>query len=146
MTDASDTDRRAIEVTYEFAAPPEKVWRAISESDLLARWLMRNDFKPIVGHRFTFRTDPMPAADFDGVIRCEVIAVDPPFRLAYTWKGGPIDTVVTWTLTPTLAGGTKLLLVHSGFGPQDDMAFHGMSNGWRGKVATSIARVMAAMA
>jgi uncharacterized protein YndB with AHSA1/START domain len=53
--------------------PPQKVWRALTDPGLLASWLMPNDFEPRVGHRFTFRTDPVPAHGFDGIVRCEVL-------------------------------------------------------------------------
>ncbi len=86
--------------------PPPAVWRALTEPALLARWLMENDIRPEVGHRFTFRAPPV--AGWDGVVHCEVLEVDAPRRLRYTWRGGAddiqgygtrIDTVVTWTLT-----------------------------------------------
>jgi hypothetical protein len=94
-----DTGRRAIEVDYELTASPEKVWRALTEPELLARWLMPNDIAPIVGHSFTFRTDPAPG--FDGLVHCQVEVAQAPTRLVYSWRGGPIDTIVTWTLTLT---------------------------------------------
>lgn len=92
--------------------PPERVWRVLTEADLLARWLMPNDFQPRVGHRFTFRTDPAPG--FDGVVHCEVLELEPPVRLAFTWKGGPIDTVVRITLAAE-GDGTRLRMEQSGF-------------------------------
>jgi uncharacterized protein YndB with AHSA1/START domain len=130
MNHAATIPTRAIEVDYDYPSPPEKVWRLLTESDLIARWLMPNDFRLEVGHRFTFRTDPIPAAGFDGIINCQVLSFEAPKRLSYSWKGGPIDTIVTWTLTAT-DGGTRLHLEHSGFRPQDEMAFNGLGEGWR---------------
>jgi uncharacterized protein YndB with AHSA1/START domain len=88
------------------------VWHALTDSEALARWLMPNDFAPRVGHRFTFRTQPGPG--FDGVVRCEVLELAAPSRLAFTWVGGPIDTVVRFSLTGE-RGGTRLVLEQTGF-------------------------------
>lgn len=142
MNDAAALANRAIEVDYDYPGPPAKVWRLLTEPDLIARWLMPNDFRLEVGHHFTFRTDPIPAAGFDGIIHCRVLAFEAPRRLSYSWKGGPIDTVVTWTLEP-IAGGTRLHLEHSGFRPQDDMAFNGLGEGWRKMKAGRFADVLA---
>jgi uncharacterized protein YndB with AHSA1/START domain len=101
------------EMTYPH--PPHRVWRALVDPKILATWLMESDIEPRVGHRFQFRTRPGPG--FDGIVHCEIIEADPPRRLAYTWGGGPTKnrpTLVEWTLTP-VAGGTHLVLEHSGF-------------------------------
>jgi len=79
-----------IERTYPH--PPELVWRALTTPELLARWLMPNDFEPVIDHEFTFTTDPGPG--FDGIVRCRVPEVMAPTTLAFTWVGGPIATVV----------------------------------------------------
>jgi uncharacterized protein YndB with AHSA1/START domain len=127
----------SIVVDYMLNESPAEVWRGLTEAELLARWLMPNDIKPVVGHRFKFHTKPM--GDWDGVVHCEVLEIDEPNKLVYSWKGGDgknenyghlLDTVVTWTLTPTATGGTKLHLVHFGFEPTD-YAFQIMSGGWR---------------
>jgi uncharacterized protein YndB with AHSA1/START domain len=101
-----------MERVYPFT--PEQVWAALADSRALSEWLMENDFQPYVGHRFQFRTNPQWG--FDGIVRCEVIAVDKPRRLAYTWQGGPMKkpTTVTWTLRP-VPEGTHLRLEHTGF-------------------------------
>ena len=94
--------------------PPERLWKALTDSRYLSQWVMENDFQPIVGHQFTFRTDPAPT--FDGVLQGEVIYVDAPHELAYTFIGGMMrhKTVVRWTLLPNEAG-TTLRLNHDGF-------------------------------
>jgi uncharacterized protein YndB with AHSA1/START domain len=120
--------------------PPEKVWKALTTAELIGQWLMPNDFEPVVGKRFTFRTRPI--GDWDGVVQCEVLEVVPHRRLVYSWKGGAdsndsgsnygsmLDSVVTWTLQPE-GRGTRLRLVHTGFrSPQDDFAYDAMSPGW----------------
>ncbi len=101
------------EVVYPH--PVERVWQALTDSTLLASWLMPNDFEPRVGHRFTFRTRPQWG--WKGVVECEVTELDPPRRLAYTWWGGQgtPHTVVTFLLEPS-DGGTRLRLEHAGFG------------------------------
>nr|BFE87558.1 hypothetical protein GCM10020093_101590 [Planobispora longispora] len=76
-----------IEVDEFLPHPPAKVWRALTDSDLLARWLMPNDFKPVVGHRFTFATQPVPRVGFDGIIRCEVLEIDDGRLLRIGWAG-----------------------------------------------------------
>lgn len=96
--------------------PRERVWRALTDPELLARWLMPNDFRPELDHEFTFRTDPAPG--FDGIVRCRVTELQPPERLVFTWAGGPIDTVVTFELHQEEAG-TRLVMRQTGFrGPR----------------------------
>jgi uncharacterized protein YndB with AHSA1/START domain len=93
--------------------PPEKVWRALTDPELLASWLMPNDFQPRLGHRFTFRTQAVPAHGFDGIVHCRVLDLVLLERLRISWTGGGIDTTVTWQLTPEGAG-TRLFLDHEG--------------------------------
>jgi uncharacterized protein YndB with AHSA1/START domain len=115
---------KSIVVDYEVPHPPDKVWRALTEAELIGRWLMQNDFQPFVGHRFNFRAQPM--GDWDGVVHCEVLAVERPKLLRYSWRGGSLDTTVTWTLAPSPSGGTLLHLEHDGFLPRKPFA----SNPW----------------
>ncbi|MEH1058461.1 SRPBCC domain-containing protein [Micromonospora sp. CPCC 206171] len=126
--------------------PPAKVWRVLTEPDLLARWLMPNDVAPVVGHRFTFRTEPRPAQGFDGVVHCEVLEVDPPRRLRWAWRGGPLDTEVSWTLAPE-GRGTRLFLEHSGFDPDDPVQQRTatlLGGGWRSHVWRRLEEILAA--
>lgn len=102
----------SIHLVRTYPHPREKVWRALTEPELLARWLMPNDFEARVGHRFTFQAEPAPG--FDGVVHCEVQELEPPVRLVLSWSGGPIDTVVTFVLEETPAG-TTLTMEQSGF-------------------------------
>src|SRR5216684_6808668 len=109
MNDKAET--RSISLEYDLPHPPAKVWRTLTEPALLAKWVMSNDIEPLVGHRFTFRAEPMPW--WDGIVHCEVLEVEPHRRLRYSWRSGgssPLDTVVTWTLAPTQSGGTRLAL------------------------------------
>jgi uncharacterized protein YndB with AHSA1/START domain len=120
---------RSIVMERVFDYPPERVWRAITDSSALADWLMENDFQPVLGHEFTFRTKPGPG--FDGIVRCRVTALDPPRRLAYTWGSGAFETLVTWTLEP-LGERTRLRLEHSGFaGIKGFFLRMFLSGGWK---------------
>lgn len=114
--------------------PPERVWQALTDPALLRSWLMENDFRAELGHRFQFRAAPAPG--WSGVTNCEVIALEPLRRLAYRWGDGTesdigLRTVVTWTLTPRRDGGTRLRLEQSGFRPEDARAYQGASAGWQ---------------
>jgi uncharacterized protein YndB with AHSA1/START domain len=143
----SETQAITVEKVLPYTA--EKIWRTLTSSALIAKWLMPNDFLPEVGHHFNFRTTPM--GDWDGVVQCEVLAAEPPRLLRYSWKGGAdtnpaygtrIDTTVTWTLTP-VEGGTHLRMVHDGFVlPANQFAYDAMRPGW-GKVLDRIAAVTA---
>jgi uncharacterized protein YndB with AHSA1/START domain len=139
---------QSIVVRYDLPSPPAKVWRALTEPALVARWLMANDLAPIVGHRFTFRAPPMHG--WDGVVHCEVTAVEPERLLRYTWVGGGaehrLDSVVTWTLAPTATGGTHLALEHAGFTANNAMALDAMTKGWTEKIRGAIEAVLAAAA
>jgi uncharacterized protein YndB with AHSA1/START domain len=125
---------RSIVVERTVPHPPEKVWRALTESALIGDWLMQNDLRPVVGHRFNFRATPIPNA-WNGVSDCEVLVVEPCRSLAWRQqasgdqKADGLDTVVTWTLTPT-DGGTHVRMEQSGFRPQDEQGFQMMGGGW----------------
>jgi uncharacterized protein YndB with AHSA1/START domain len=116
--------------------PPVKVWRVLTDPDLLAAWLMPNDFQPRVGHRFTFRTDPAPG--FDGIIRCEVLDLRAPELLRMSWAGGHgVDTTVTWRLVAE-GRGTRLFLTHEGFDdtdPHQRAVWRLLDGGWRSHLA-----------
>lgn len=121
-----------LEHTYQF--PAERVWRALTDPAAIARWLMPNDFRPRKGHKFKFQAPP--ASGWDGVIESEVLEVDEPKKLVYTWNSRGMNTVVTWTLE-AVPGGTRLRLRHTGFsGPQAAFAVSNMSGGWKGILET----------
>lgn len=103
----------SIHVDRTYPHSPAKVWRALTEPELLARWLMPNDFAPRVGHRFTLRTDPGPG--FDGIVHCEVLEFEPERRMTWSWRGGPLDTEVSFLLDE-VPHGTRLRVAHTGFG------------------------------
>ena len=127
MSNATESTRSVV-IERTFPHPPEKLWRALTESPLVAQWLMNNDFQPVVGQKFQFRSQPVP--QWDGLIDCEVLLVDPPKRLSYTWSTLGLESVVLFTLTPA-EGGTHLRMEHSGFRPDQEQAYKGATYGWR---------------
>lgn len=116
-----------INLDFQFKSPIEKVWDALTNSDTLAKWVMENNFKPVVGYKCQFWNK-----EIDLIVGSEVLVVDEPNKLSYTWVGGPIDTIVTWTLKQE-GEITHLHLEHTGF-DQEDYAFHGAKSGWAYKV------------
>ncbi|MCI0465438.1 MAG: SRPBCC domain-containing protein [Beijerinckiaceae bacterium] len=113
--------------------PPEKVWRALTQGPLIEEWLMKNDFELAVGHKFKFRTTPMP--HWNGVVDCEVLAIEPNKRLSYSWNASGegadkgLKTIVTWTLTPTKMG-VLVRMEQSGFRTEDEANYQGAKYGW----------------
>jgi uncharacterized protein YndB with AHSA1/START domain len=109
------------------------VWRALTDPDLLARWLMPNTFRLAAGHQFTFTTAADHAAGFDGTVHCRVLGFDEPRWLRISWRAGSLDTTVTWTLEPE-GTGTRLFLRLAGFDPGDPIHQHTrdiLGGGWR---------------
>jgi uncharacterized protein YndB with AHSA1/START domain len=125
MTDTVTT--KTLIIDREMPHPPEKVWRALTHGALIEQWLMKNDFQPAVGHQFNFRATPVPG--WNGVIDCEVLAVEPHSRLSYSWGSMGMETVVTWTLMPTERG-TLLRMEQSGFPSEEGANFKGAKYGW----------------
>ncbi|MEV0675251.1 SRPBCC domain-containing protein [Actinosynnema sp. NPDC050436] len=126
---------RTIEVDEFLPHPARRVWRALVDPGELARWFVATDFRPEVGHHFTLDTGPW------GATRCVVTAVEVERLLRYTWRNGPLDTVVTWRLVPE-GTGTRVLLEHHGFDlddPAQRRAFNGMGGGWRSAVLARLA-------
>jgi uncharacterized protein YndB with AHSA1/START domain len=116
-------EARSVVVEREVPYPPEKIWRALTQPHLIEEWFMKNDFRPVVHHRFNLRADW-------GAVDCQVLAVEPNKTLSYTWAAYGLDSVVTWTLTPTSTG-THLRMEQSGFRPDQQQAYQGAKGGWR---------------
>jgi uncharacterized protein YndB with AHSA1/START domain len=147
MNTATAASARSVVIEREFPHPPEKVWRALTQGPLLEEWVMKNDFQPVVGHKFNFRMQPMPG--WNGVTDCEVLVVEPQKRLSYTWNASGeeaingIKTVVTFTLTPT-KNGVLLRMEQAGFRPEHDRFYQGANYGWQkmlGTLETVLARL-----
>jgi uncharacterized protein YndB with AHSA1/START domain len=124
----TEGNTRTLVIERVFPHAPEKLWRALTESPLIAQWLMKNDFEPVVGRRFQFRAEPVP--QWDGVIDCEVLIVEPLKRLSYSWGTMGIGLVVVFTLTPA-EGGTHLRMEQSGFSPDQEANYKGAKYGWQ---------------
>lgn len=116
------TETRSVVVEREIAYPPEKIWRALTQPHLIEEWLMKNDFKPAVGHSFNLRADW-------GTVDCQVQAVEPNKTLSYTWGAHGLESVVTWTLTATDTG-THLRMEQTGFRTDQQQAYQGARFGW----------------
>ncbi len=121
MTNTAPT--HTVVVEREVPHPPEKIWRALTQGPLIEEWLMKNDFQPVVGHRFSFRADW-------GSVDGKVLTVEPPKTLSYTWAAYGLETVVTWVLTP-IPTGTNLRMEQSGFRSETDAAYKGATYGWQ---------------
>jgi uncharacterized protein YndB with AHSA1/START domain len=133
MTKAA-TDTLSVVIERDIPFPAEKIWRALTQPHLIEEWLMKNDFKPVVGHSFNLR------GEWGGVLDCEVLAVEPNKSLSYTWNHTHEDpaynlqSVVTFTLTPT-SSGTHLRVEQAGFAPTQRQAYGGARAGWQNMFA-----------
>jgi uncharacterized protein YndB with AHSA1/START domain len=128
-------------IEKEMPYPPEKIWRALTEGSLIKEWLMDNDFQPVVGHSFSFRSTPAP--NWDGVIKSEVLVVEPNKKLSYSWGSLGLESAVVWTLVAT-EGGTLVRMEHSGFQPDQEAAYKGAKYGWQ-KFIGGLERVVAGL-
>jgi uncharacterized protein YndB with AHSA1/START domain len=124
------TETLSVAVERDIPFPPEKIWRALTQPHLIQEWLMKNDFAPVIGHQFKLR------GDWGGVLDCEVLAIEPNKSLSYTWNHAHSDaafdlqSVVTFTLTPTRTG-TLLRVEQAGFKPEQKQAYGGARLGWK---------------
>ena len=130
------TEALSVVVERDLAHPPEKIWRALTQPQLLEEWLMKNDFKPVLGHSFRLTADW-------GAVDCRVQAVEPNKRLSYSWAAYGLESIVTWTLTPTSTG-TRLRMEQSGFRPDQEQAYQGAKFGWQ-RFLASLEQVVARM-
>jgi uncharacterized protein YndB with AHSA1/START domain len=141
-TDASQTD--SISFEFDLAHSPQKVWRALTDPELLAQWLLPTiGLKLETGAEFTLKTQPYPG--WDGIVNCRMLEIETHKKLRYAWVVGNmgLDTVVTFTLTPTESG-TRLSLVQTGFKPEQKQNFGGARYGWKmmgGKLVDVLAKL-----
>ena len=135
MTEPAEPTRSVV-IEKTFSHPPEKLWRALTDSKILTEWLLQNDFDPEVGRAFQFRNQPV--GNWDGVIDCKVLTLDPPKGLSYSWRTLGHESIVQFTLTP-VEGGTRVRMEHSGFRADQEAAYQGAHYGWQrflGKLET----------
>jgi uncharacterized protein YndB with AHSA1/START domain len=125
-----------IAIDQFFLYPPARIWRALTDPDLLARWLMPGDFQLKVGHRFTFKGTPIPKVKFSGIVQCEVLSFEVERKLSYSWADhsgeNDLRSTVTWRLEPE-GQGMHLFLEHDGFDPDHpllQLSYQIMSGGW----------------
>jgi uncharacterized protein YndB with AHSA1/START domain len=137
----SNPETLSVIVEREIPFPPEKIWRALTQPHLIEEWLMKNDFEPVVDHHFSLRMDPQP--NWNGVIECQVLAVEPNKTLSYAWGALGLESVVTFTLTPTPTG-THLRMEHAGFRPDQQQAYQGATYGWQ-RFIGNLERVVAGL-
>jgi uncharacterized protein YndB with AHSA1/START domain len=133
------TATRSLVIERELPHPPEKIWRALTQGPLIKEWLMDNDLQPVVGHRFNFRSTPVP--NWNGIIDSEVLVVEPGRKISYSWNSMGLESVVVWTLVAT-SGGTLLRMEQTGFRDDQDMAYKGANYGWQ-KFIGGLERVVA---
>ena len=132
-------NQKELVMTFELAHPPEKVWRALTEPELLQRWLMKTDLKLQVGQQFEFRREPLP--HWDGVVHCQLLEIEAPRFIKYTWRALGLDTAVSFSLEE-MRGGTRLTLVQSGFEEQQKQAFFGARGGWKQMLGEGLPAVL----
>ncbi len=112
----------SVVVEREMPFPASRIWRALTDPGLIGEWLMKTEFRPVLGHRFAFTADW-------GSIDCELREIEPERRLAYSWDAGDLRSIVTWTLTPT-GGGTRLRMEQTGFRREHPRYYGGAKAGW----------------
>jgi uncharacterized protein YndB with AHSA1/START domain len=130
------TETRSVVIERDMPFAPDKIWRALTQDYLIEEWLMKNDFKPVVGHGFTLRGDW-------GSVDCQVIAAEPNKTLSYSWAAMGLESRVTWTLTPTPSG-THLRMEQTGFRPDQEQAYRGAQFGWQ-KFFVNLEQVVAGL-
>jgi uncharacterized protein YndB with AHSA1/START domain len=115
-----------------FPAPIERVWHALTDPDMIERWLMRPDgYEAEVGARFTLRE--IPSAECAGEVECEVLELSPPNRMVWSWRGteDPATTRLVIDLEADERG-TRLTLRHTG--ESDERTVRGTTGGWTDKL------------
>lgn len=132
-----------VSLNYQFTSTVEQVWNALTDSATLAQWIWDNDFKPVVGHKFQFRTEP--SEWWNGIVDCEVLKVDEPHTLSYTWASAGETTTVTWTVKENSDGTINLSLDQTGFSEETKArpgAIEGAKHAWT-HMAEQLRKVLA---
>lgn len=135
MTDTT-TETRSVVMERDFPFPAERIWRALTQPELIGEWLMKTDFQPRIGHRFELRADW-------GAVSCEVIEIEPNRSLVYSWNAHGLESTVTWTLAPSGAG-TRLRMEQAGFRTDQEPFYQGAKAGWP-RFLAALEQVLAGM-
>ncbi|MGP4039649.1 SRPBCC family protein [Gracilibacillus sp. D59] len=120
-----------VSLDFQYTSSIEEVWKALTDSDILAKWIWENDFKPVVGHKFQFRAEPNKW--WNGIVDGEVLEVEEPHKLSYTWESAGESTTITWTLKQNSDGTTHLHLDQTGFSEETKArkgAIEGAKHSW----------------
>ena len=135
--------QKEIKTEWIYEQSPNEVWEYLTQPELIALWLMPNNFKPVLGHEFQFQAKPIPGLDLDGIFYCKILEIVPFQKLTYSWKGGSgngvftLDTVVEWSLEK-YDNGTKLFLKQWGFKEANLAIFTAMTEGWQKNIQKMI--------
>lgn len=125
---ATPPETRSVAVERELPFPPERVWRALTDPQLIGEWLMAGDVAAVPGHAFRLQGEW-------GGVDCEVLEAEPHRHLVLRWDhphpqpAFDLRSVVSFTLAPT-AQGTRLTIEQRGFRPDQPRAFGGARAGW----------------
>lgn len=130
FTDTSGaSDSGAISFEFDLHHSPNKVWKALTDPVLLSKWLLPvAEMQLKTGAPFVLSAPPQPG--WDGKVNCQFTEIEPLKKLSYSWVVGEIDTVVTFTLTPSDSG-TRLSLLQTGFKETQKKNSGGARYGWR---------------
>jgi uncharacterized protein YndB with AHSA1/START domain len=134
------SNSNTLTLQFDLTHPPRRVWRALTEPELLARWLMKTELPLAAGLEFQFKREPTEF--WDGIVDCEVLEAQEPQFLSYTWRALGVDTVVSFTLEETKHG-TRLILEQRGFRSDQKQAFGGARGGWTQMAGEALPRVLA---
>lgn len=146
----TDDDLTTIHVEQFLPHPPAKVWRALTEPELIAKWMMPGDFQLQVGHRYTMQVAAVPVTGFSGTVQAEVLGFETGKMLRIGWQEADptaenhADWTITWTLAPE-GTGTRLFVTHEGFDPDNPAQQRArtiMGGGWRSHVMRSLESVL----
>jgi uncharacterized protein YndB with AHSA1/START domain/DNA-binding transcriptional ArsR family regulator len=120
-----------VTLDFQYNSPIDQVWKALTDSDILAKWIWSNDFKPVVGYKFQFRAEPNEW--WDGIVNGEVLEVEEPHKLVYVWESAGESTTITWTLKEGNDGTTYLHFEQTGFSEETKArpgAIEGAKSSW----------------